>query len=135
MVNSIFRAYDIRGKYPQEIDEETAEVVAAKTGNYLKSPGKKGKIVVGMDVRQSSPSLYRAVILGLKKAGLKDNEIIRAGVITTPMLYFLCAHFKADGGIMITSSHSPKDTNGLKIVGKKVAFLSGEDVFKIISRK
>ncbi len=135
MNNSIFRPYDIRGEYPQEIDEKTTEEIAAKTGKFLKIPGQNGKFVIGMDVRKSSPALYKAVVSGLLKAGIKKSRMILAEKISTPMLYFLCAYFKADGGFMITSSHGPKNTNGIKPIGNKVSFISGEDIKKIILKK
>ncbi len=136
MNKSIFKPYDIRGKYPKELDEPAAKEIAAKMGKFLKNKsGGNGKFIMGMDVRKSSRSLYNSVISGLKSAGVKEDKIVSAGRITTPMFYFLSAYFQAAGGFMITSSHEPKDTNGIKIIGAKTAFIGGEDVKKIIFGK
>lgn len=133
---SIFRAYDIRGKYPEEINEKIAQEVAEKVGKFLLNKANRhGKFVLGEDVRQSSPSLYKAVIEGLKKIGVSKNKIILLGETTTPMFYFISAYYNAIGGFMITSSHNPKNTNGIKIIGKDISFISGEDAQKIIYKK
>lgn len=120
----IFKAYDIRGKYPKEINERVVFEIAQKLPKIF-----KGKIVVGRDARLSSPTLYKAVIGGLKAKSHK-LKAIPAGIVTTPMLYFLVNKLKADGGIMVTASHNPKEYNGLKIVGKYAQPLSGKDVYE-----
>ena len=122
----IFKAYDIRGRYPDELNERTAEFIAAG----IKKIFQYGKVVIAHDARLSSPALYKAIINGLKK-----EKILKVGMATTPMFYFLVNHFKAGGGIMITASHNPKEYNGLKIVGKNAALLSGVDILNIILRK
>ena len=120
----IFKAYDIRGRYPDELNERTAEFIAAG----IKKIFQYGKVVIAHDARLSSPALYKAIINGLKK-----EKILKVGMATTPMFYFLVNHFKAGGGIMITASHNPKEYNGLKIVGKNAALLSGKDILKILN--
>ncbi|MBI5401322.1 hypothetical protein HZB05_00645 [Candidatus Wolfebacteria bacterium] len=113
----IFKAYDIRGKYPDEINKV---IVFRIVDSLIKAKNPK-KIVVGHDVRISSPKLYQAVNEALKNF---DIKIISAGLITTPMLYFLVNHHKADLGVVVTASHNPKEYNGLKIVGKNAVPIS-----------
>lgn len=132
MNHEIFRAYDIRGKYPGEINEK---IVSEIISRFLNSQSSivKGQllVVVGHDARLSSPALYRAAIKGLRIEDCK-LQIIKAGMITTPMLSFLVSHLKADLGIMITASHNPKNYNGLKIVGKNAKPVSGKEILKLI---
>jgi len=108
---SIFRAYDIRGKYPSEINEEIAFKIGSAFGKFIK--GKK--VVVGRDARESSPELRNAVMSGLFSVG---KEIIDIDLSTTPMFYFAVNWLEADGGVMITASHLGPKFNGLKLVGK-----------------
>lgn len=124
---SIYRAYDIRGIYPRDLDTDGAEYIAKELNKKL---FKKGAVVVAHDVRKSSPLLYKAVI-----KGLKGREVIKVGPATTPMFYFLAVSRKAVGGIMITASHNPSEWNGLKVVGPKVMPVSGSDIKKIIENK
>lgn len=131
MINSIFKAYDIRGKYPDEINEKaTEEIVSALAGFF----GPKAKIVIGHDVRLSSPSLYTAALKVFNPISDMPSPI-PAGLITTPTLYFLVNKYNADGGIMITASHNPKEYNGLKVVGKGGMPISGTDIYKIMQKK
>jgi phosphomannomutase len=143
MTNSIFKAYDIRGVYPKEINESVVFEITKALGKYF---GKDAKLIIGYDARLSSPALYRAVIDGImnNESGIKDKGensiihnskfIIRAvGMITTPMLYFLVNQLKADGGIMVTASHNPKEYNGLKVVGKNAVPMSGKEIEKLVN--
>lgn len=123
----IFKAYDIRGRYPEELNEETAAFIAAG----IKKIFNKGPVVIARDVRLSSSALYKAVIQGLQTPNFK-LQTIKVGLATTPMFYFLVNHYKAGGGIMVTASHNPKNYNGLKIVGKRALLFSGKDILKII---
>ncbi len=143
----IFKAYDVRGVYPGEINEGAVARIAEALGKHLtkrhgtrdKRQGRKPVIVVGHDARLSSPSLYRAVIRGVqiahrhayRQAG--TSHIVRAGMITTPMFYFLVNDLRAAGGIMVTASHNPKEYNGIKAVGPKAEPISGEEIFKIVT--
>ncbi|MDD5547815.1 MAG: hypothetical protein PHN74_02905 [Candidatus Pacebacteria bacterium] len=122
----IFKANDIRGKYPQEVNEKTIFEIAKALRGYF---GLKAKIVIGRDDRLSSPSLYKEVFRGL------GGKIIEAKIITTPMLYFLVNKLGADGGIMVTASHNPKNFNGLKIVGKKASPISGLEIGSFASTR
>ncbi len=126
MDTSIFKAYDIRGKYPNEINEEAvAEIIPA----LIKHFG-DGKIIIGHDARLSSPALYKAVLKSLEISNLK-LEILPVGMITTPMLYFLVNKLKVRGGIMITASHNPKEYNGLKVMDKKTGVMNGKEIYEL----
>jgi len=136
-INSkIFKAYDVRGKYPEEINEEAVFEIVRRFSKIF-----RGKIVVGRDARLSSPSLYKAVLRGLRgEPKVKSKKLLYplpptlypVGIITTPMLYFLVNHLKADGGIMVTASHNPKEYNGLKVVGKNARPISGLTIRKLV---
>src|SRR3989344_1652522 len=143
---NIFKAYDIRGKYPEEIDENIISEIADFLPKILKCENKKIEIIIGHDTRLSSPSLYRAAIRGIrnKELGIRNKNkknilhnskfiILPIGLATTPMFYFLVNHFNADGGIMITASHNPKEYNGLKIVGRNAVPISGKEILRIMN--
>lgn len=111
---TIFRSYDIRGGYPEAVNEKAFFVF----GQAL-SQMSKGLIVVGHDARTSSPSLYHAFIRGLSYSGGKRIQILPVGMITTPQLYFLVNKLGAGAGFTVTASHNPGNENGLKMVGPK----------------
>ena len=116
---NIFRAYDIRGIYPQEINE----AVVYKVGKALFKLLKPKKIVVGRDARLSSPALRDALVKGLTESGI---NVVDIGLSTTPMLYFGVNFLNADGGVEISASHNPGEYNGLKIVRERAIPISGE---------
>jgi phosphomannomutase len=124
----IFKTYDIRGIYPKEINESVIREIGA---GLVKMFG-GGTVIIGRDGRLSSPALYRAILREFKR-NRKKIKIIAAGLITTPMLYFLVNKLKARGGVMVTASHNPKEYNGLKIVGEKAKMISGKEILKIMS--
>jgi len=107
----IFKAYDIRGIYPNELNEEIAYLVAKSLVKILKAKS----IVVARDMRPSSAPLYKAVIKGLKEMGVKIFDV---GLSTTPMYMYVINLEKADGGIVVTASHNPAKYNGLRMEGK-----------------
>ncbi len=112
---SIFKAYDIRGVYPSEINEDAVYAIARAFVGYLLLQKKERhalKILVTRDDRVSSPSLHTAFIDGLLDEGV---SVIDGGRSTTPMNYFLINTVGADGGAMITASHNPQEFNGLKL--------------------
>src|SRR6478672_9116772 len=115
----IFKAYDVRGLYPQEIDEDTARLIGRGFVAYLKA----GRIAVTRDMRLSSPSLAAAFIDG---ALLQGTDVVDYGMMGTDMLYFAVARDGHDGGVQITASHNPKEYNGIKMVRKEAFPLSGE---------
>ena len=121
---SIFKAYDIRGKYPEEINENAAYKIARAFAVYL-GLGARGKgldIVVSSDDRPSSPVLKKAFIEGLLDEGV---NVIDVEITTTPMHYFIVNKINADGGAMITASHRPFEYNGIKL-SKRGAEILGE---------
>ncbi len=126
MNQNIFKAYDVRGRYPGEINEAAAEEIARRLARHWK----RGTIVVAHDARRSSPALYAAAIEGLR--GQSGITVEHVGIATTPMFYFLVNELGAAGGIMITASHNPKEYNGLKIVGPRGEVISGEDVRELL---
>ncbi len=107
----IFKAYDIRGIYPQEINED----IAYKIGFSFVSLFSPKKILVGRDMRESSPSLYKSLTKGITDAGC---DIVYAGMVDTPMFYFCAREFEA--AIMVTASHNPGKYNGFKMCGLDV---------------
>ncbi len=106
-----FKAYDIRGKVPSELNED----LAYKIGRAFALLQSAKKVVIGYDVRESSPKLANALAEGLTDAG---SDVIDLGLCGTEMIYFGTPYFDADGGIMITASHNPPEYNGLKFVKK-----------------
>ncbi len=115
----IFKAYDVRGIYPAEINEEGARAIGAAFVTYLKAT----KIAVGRDMRVSSPSLASAFIDGVTSQGV---DVVDYGMIPTDMLYFAVARDEHDGGVQITASHNPKQYNGMKMVREHAFPLSGD---------
>jgi len=108
---TIFKAYDIRGKYPDEVDERIAD----KIGKAFAALFKPRVIVVGSDMRLSSDSLSESLINGLKNQGVK---VVNVGLVSTPMFYYAVNKLSADAGVMVTASHNPKEYNGFKLVKK-----------------
>lgn len=117
----IFKAYDVRGVYPQEINEEVAYLIGRAYVRFLKK--KEAKVVVGQDNRLSSPVLFESLTRGLVDEGANVTDI---GFSTSPMLYWSCAFFKFDGGINITASHNSSQYNGFKFVRESAVPISGE---------
>jgi phosphomannomutase len=115
----VFRAYDIRGIYPDQIDEE-AYYRIAKAYVYLFKPA---SMVVGMDARLSSPPLKASLIEGFLDAGV---DVIDIGQITTDMLYFAVGAYNYSGGVVVSASHNPKEYNGMKMVREKAAAISSD---------
>jgi phosphomannomutase len=120
---NIFRAYDIRGKYPEEINEKSVYLIGRAFVRFLSKKSRKKvlRIVIGRDNRLSSLSLFRALVKGIIQEGAK---VIDIGLSTSPMLYFGVAHYGFDGGINITASHNSAEYNGLKIVREKAIPIS-----------
>ena len=108
---NIFRGYDIRAIYGQDLNEDIAYTIGLAFGSYVKSKG-YDKCLVGHDVRTSSKPLNKAMITGITNSGL---NVVSLGLVTTPMYYFAQKHLGIDPGVMITASHNPKEYNGFKI--------------------
>jgi phosphomannomutase len=104
-----FKAYDIRGIYPTEIDEEGAYAV----GRAYAEQFEPERVAVGRDMRVSGPAISAAVIRGIADAGA---DVLDVGMVGTEMLYFAVGELGLDGGIAVTASHNPKEYTGMKIV-------------------
>lgn len=105
---SIFKAYDIRGVIPSQLNEEVAYFIGLCIGLQSNST-----IIVGMDARASSPILQKALIQGILNTG---TSVINIGIVSTPMCYFAVHHFNFQTSIMITGSHNPISYNGFKVI-------------------
>jgi phosphomannomutase len=125
---SIFKAYDIRGIYPTEINE----IGATQIGRACAKLFKPGKIIIAHDVRHGSVELSKAITESITEVSNGQHEIVFVGLSTTPMFYFLVKELRATGGCMITASHNPKNYNGFKIVEEKAHVVSGIAVRDII---
>ncbi len=109
MNTSIFKAYDIRGLSPGELDADTAFRVGQAVVIFTKAK----TVVVGKDMRQTTPGLFAALADGIMSQGA---DVIDVGLVTTPMFYFAVAEYDLhDAGVMVTASHNPKEYNGLKL--------------------
>ncbi len=118
---SVFKAYDIRGIYPETINEDLVYKIAQ---GYVDVVKPEGKVAVGMDVRISSPVLKAQVIAGLTGAGI---DVVDIGLISTEMLYFAVGNYNLTGGMTVTASHNPKEYNGMKMVKAKAEPISGDN--------
>jgi phosphomannomutase / phosphoglucomutase len=114
-----FKAYDIRGRVPDELNETLAQRIGFALSNQL-GPG---PVVLGRDVRLSSPALQAALSEGLRRGG---RDVIDIGVGGTEEVYFQTAHLGAAGGVMVTASHNPMDYNGMKLVREGARPISGD---------
>ena len=119
----IFKAYDIRGIYPQDLDEE----ISYKIGRAFVEYTKAQEVVVGQDMRLSSPQLLKALTKGIIDQGA---DVLNIGLISIDCLYFTVGHYKYEGGIMITASHNPKDYNGFKMVKREAEIIRGTEIYK-----
>lgn len=120
-----FKAYDIRGRVPDEINEE----LAYRIGRAYVEIFKAQKVAVGRDIRLTGQVLQAALVKGLTEAGC---DVVDIGICGTEMIYFATAHLKLDGGIMITASHNPQDYNGMKLVRQESRPISGDSGLKEI---
>ncbi|MFA5188493.1 MAG: phosphomannomutase/phosphoglucomutase [Patescibacteria group bacterium] len=126
---NIFKAYDVRGIYPDEINEEAVYQIAQA---YVKVFKPKGAIVLGKDVRLSSPSLWQSAAKGITNAGF---DVIDIGTISTDMLYFAVANYDYAGGMTISASHNPKEYNGIKFVREKAIAISADTGLEDIKKE
>jgi phosphomannomutase len=127
-INSeIFKAYDIRGVYPGDLDEAAAHAIGLGVANVLRAKN----AVVGRDMRLSSPALAKAVIAGLIDGGADVTDI---GLISTDGLYFAVGKFDFDCGVMVTASHNPARYNGMKVCERQAIPLSGDGKLSEVRR-
>ncbi|MCZ6691335.1 MAG: phosphomannomutase/phosphoglucomutase [Planctomycetota bacterium] len=124
-MNSIFKAYDIRGEYGSQITEEIARKIGNAFGSFIGS----SPIVLGRDVRVSSPSLCREIQEGIQDAGI---DVITVGPVTTPALYYATGALEAAGGLMVTASHNPGKDNGFKLCGREARPIGSDSGLKEI---
>ena len=114
-----FKAYDIRGRVPDQLNEEIAYRIGRAYAEFLNP----ATVVVGFDIRLSSESLCTALCNGLTDAGI---NVLHIGCCGTEEIYFATSHYGADGGIVVTASHNPKDYNGMKLVREDSKPISGD---------
>lgn len=117
---TIFRAYDIRGVFGKDLNEEISENIGKAFATYVGG----GRIAVGRDCRLSSPSLHASIIRGVSYSGC---DVVDIGMVPTPLLYFSTHHYRMSGGIMVTGSHNPPEYNGFKLC-KGTSTLFGEEI-------
>jgi len=131
MINQyIFKSYDIRGIYPEQLNESTAFEVGR---GFVKHTNAK-KVVVGYDARLSSPELFRSLSEGIISQGA---DVYFIGRVPTECVYFSVGNYDFDAGIMVTASHNPKEYNGFKMVAKKgkhIEIIKGADLLSTIEK-
>ena len=121
---SVFKAYDIRGLYPKEIDEKLAYKVGRAATLFFKTK----KIAVGRDCRLSSPALAKSLIYGITDQGA---DVIDIGMCSTPMGAYAAEKYDT---IIITASHNPKEYNGIKLIKKGPEHISEHNGLKEIEK-
>jgi phosphomannomutase/phosphoglucomutase len=119
IVTQCFKAYDIRGQVPAQLNED----IAYRIGRALMVELQGKTFVVGQDMRLESPPLAAALMRGITEAGA---DVIDIGLCGTEEVYFATSHYKVDGGVMITASHNPKGYNGMKLVKAESRPISGD---------
>jgi len=117
---SIFKAYDVRGTYPEQLNAEVAYQIGAALVGYLRPKS----VAVGRDMRVSSPELFEHLARGINDSGV---DVIDLGLISTDSLYFAVGKYEYEAGVMITASHNPKQYNGFKICRREAVPLSGQE--------
>src|SRR4028118_258550 len=117
---SIFKAYDIRGTYPDQLDEDLARDIGRAFVNHLGLPG--SRVVVARDMRPSGEDLQAAFIEGVTQAGA---DVLSLGTVSTDALYFAVGHLEEPGGAMITASHNPQHYNAPQLAREQAIALSG----------
>jgi len=132
--SSIFKAYDIRGIYPEEFNKEAVFSIGRVYADYIREIEniEEPKIIVGQDARLSSPEIFAGFAGGIIKQGV---DVFNIGLATTPMMYFAINFLGAHGGAMITASHNPPEYNGLKMDREKAIPISGDSGLNVIREK
>ena len=119
-IPACFKAYDVRGRIPDELNEDLAFNIGRAYPKVVK--GAK-KVVVGRDIRPSSEAIVAALTEGLRSAGV---DVLDVGLCGTETIYFATSYLNADGGVMVTASHNPSDYNGMKFVREQSKPISSE---------
>ena len=135
----IFKAYDVRGIYPTEIDETIAEKIGrafwhvlATDGEVVADGSRRAQVVVSRDMRSHSLPLQAALVRGLRAAGL---DVVDIGLATKPMNYFAIGHLKTAGGVQTTASHNPAKYNGFKFSRREARPVSGDHGIELMEQK
>ncbi len=118
-MKEIFKAYDIRGIYPEELDEE----LAYRIGREAKTVFPEGPVGVSRDMRRAAPAIKEALIKGMLEAGI---DLVDLGFLSTCMHYFAVGRYGYLGGIQVTASHNPAEYIGMKFVGPDAVPIAGE---------
>jgi phosphomannomutase len=143
MIESVFKAYDVRGVYPEPLNEDiawrvghgTATLLRTTLRGYRRSDPRATSLAVGCDMRKSAESLKNALIDGILSTG---TSVLDVGMIDTAQLYFAVNHLSSGGGVQVTASHNPAHYNGFKICGMGGAPIgegSGLEEIKRIARQ
>jgi phosphomannomutase/phosphoglucomutase len=122
-----FKAYDIRGRVPDELNED----IAYRLGRAFARTVGEGQVVVGYDIRRDSPAFAQAIVRGLNDEG---RDAIDIGLCGTEEVYFQTFHRRVAGGVMVTASHNPIDYNGMKLVREGSRPISGDTGLRDIER-
>ena len=117
--SKVFKAYDVRGIYPDELDEAGAEAI----GRAYVEQFEPRRMAVGRDMRLSSPAMQEALMRGAAAAGA---EVLDLGLVGTEMVYFAVGSLGLEGGAMVTASHNPKEYTGMKLVRRGALPVGGE---------
>jgi phosphomannomutase len=123
-----FKAYDIRGKVPSELNPDIAYAIGRAYADLIKPK----TVCIGYDIRLSGPDLFKALAKGLNDAGV---DVVNLGMVGTEMVYFATANYGYDGGVMITASHNPADYNGMKMVRAESRPISNDTGLLEIERR
>ena len=115
----VFKAYDVRGIYPDELDEAGAEAI----GRAYVEQFEPRRMAVGRDMRLSSPAMQEALMRGAAAAGA---DVLDLGLVGTEMVYFAVGSLGLEGGAMVTASHNPKEYTGMKLVRRGALPVGGE---------
>lgn len=139
MIDKVFKAYDVRGVYGEEVDEDLFWKIGHAAASFLRSlmtgyergQAAANRLVVGYDMRPSSESLVQALIEGVTSSGA---GVMNIGLCDTPMMYWAVNHLGTCGGIMVTASHNPPQYNGAKVCGMKARPIGQDTGLKEVQR-
>ncbi|MBU1148592.1 phosphomannomutase/phosphoglucomutase, partial [Patescibacteria group bacterium] len=121
--SKIFKAYDIRGTYPDQLNEPTAYLI----GRAFARRSKAEEVLVGSDMRLSGPQIKKALIEGITDEGV---NVIDIGLVVIDTVYSAVGIFGGQAGIMVTASHNPPEYNGFKMVLKDMVWIRGKELYQ-----
>jgi phosphomannomutase len=131
MNTSIFKALDIRGIYPTDVNVDSVTTIGKAVAHMFP----EGELILAYDARHGSTELVKALAIAISDEAEKLDKkmtLVNIGLSTTPMFYFTVCNLKAVGGCMITASHNPKNYNGMKLVREMGKMVSGTEVLDVI---